>query len=67
MALPTNIETLLAGQVSSGLAFFREHPTSTIADASTVLNVARATINRDIIKLRTQGRIAREGPTKGGR
>lgn len=49
------------------LGFFSEHPTSTMVDASIVLGVARSTISRDVAELRASGRLAHEGPTKGGR
>ena len=49
------------------LGFFSEHPTSTMVDASIFLGVARSTISRDVAELRASGRLAHEGPTKGGR
>ena len=49
------------------LAFFLERPASTIAGASIALDVARSTVARDIAELKLQGRLVREGPTKGGR
>jgi len=48
------------------LSFFSEHPTSTTAEASLALGVARSTVNRDIAELKLDGRLAHEGPTKGG-
>jgi ATP-dependent DNA helicase RecG len=49
------------------LAFFSEHPTSTMAEAGIALGVARSTVSRDISELRLLGRLVREGPTKGGK
>lgn len=48
------------------LNFFSEHPTSTTAEASATLGVARSTVSRDISELKLVGRLAHEGPTKGG-
>lgn len=48
------------------LSFFLENPTSTTAEASSVLGVARSTISRDIAELKLDGRLVHEGPTKGG-
>ena len=48
------------------LTFFSEHPTSTTAEASAALGVARSTVSRDISELKLVGRLAHEGPTKGG-
>ena len=48
------------------LSFFLEHPASTTAEASLALGVARSTVNRDIAELKLDGRLAHEGPTKGG-
>ena len=48
------------------LTFFSEHPTSTTAEASAALGVARSTVSRDISELKQVGRLAHKGPTKGG-
>lgn len=48
------------------LAFFSDNPTSTTADASAALGVARSTVNRDISELKLKGRLTHEGPLKGG-
>ena len=60
-------ERLAAQRREQLLAFFLEHPASTIAGASIALGVARSTVTRDIAELKLQGRLIHEGPTKGGR
>lgn len=66
-------ETLAGGRVKRAserrtrlLSFFAEHPTSTTAEASIALGVARSTVNRDIAELKRDGKLVRKGPAKGG-
>ena len=48
------------------LAFLSEYPTSTIAEVSESLGVARSTVNRDIAKIKLDGKLRHDGPNKGG-
>ena len=48
------------------LAYFSEHPTSSTIEASAALGIARSTVSRDISELKLVGRLAHEGPRRGG-